>query len=98
MLQNYCLVNTQNVPNICDNVIVWNGDTSIWNPPSSHLALPQETTPTKIWVFNEGSYSLQDSVGGGSIGWTWDGTYLITSEPQPVNPPPQPPNDTVETF
>ena len=60
--QNYCLVDQ--ATNICDNVVVWDGNPDTWQPPADHLTLIQATTPAKVWY--------------------WNGTYLITNEPQPA--------------
>lgn len=81
--QNYCIINEQD--NVCDNIVVWDGDTQTWTPPAQHLALVQATTPTKIWGENaeKTDWILVDSVGQGDIGWTWDGAFLTTNEPKP---------------
>ena len=83
-----------NSDNICDNICVWDGDPNTWTPPENYLMLVQATTPTKVWVLNEAKteYVLTDSIGDGGIGFTWDGTYLTTNEPQPSPPPPPPTN------
>ena len=72
--------------NICDNVCVWDGNPETWTPPANYLMLVQDTTPAKNWALNESVtppiYELKVT-GVGSIGYTWDGTYLITNQPQP---------------
>ena len=47
--------------------------------------LVQATTPAKVWQLdpNSSSYILVVQEGAGAIGFTWDGTYLVTNEPQP---------------
>lgn len=85
--QNYLLVNQ--ATNIVDNLVVWDGNTEIWSPPAGHLCLPQATTNAKIWQLNaEGvGYDLVVVMGAGAIGFTWDGSVLITNEPEPtINP------------
>jgi hypothetical protein len=91
--QNYYMVNKDT--NICDNVCLWDGNPETWTPPSTYLMLIQATTPTKIWGLNvdKTAFVLVDSINDGSIGWTWDGTYLITNDPQPSPPQPQPVTD-----
>lgn len=81
--KNYYIIDVEN--NVCENIVVWDGNTDTWNPPNGKLMLVQEITPTKVWRLSEGNvnYVLTDSVGDGSIGWTWDGTRLITNESQP---------------
>ena len=82
--QTYCMVDAQT--NICDNVVVWDGNTETWPVPDSHLVLPQATTPSKAWAYNTdtGEWALQSSVGGGEIGFTWNGSELVTNEPMPT--------------
>jgi hypothetical protein len=81
--QNYCMINQQT--NVCDNVVVWDGNPNTWTPPAGYLMLVQATTPAKNWVYDEVNkvWSLQ-IFGFGQIGFTWDGTYLTTNEPQPA--------------
>ena len=82
----YCMVNKDT--NICDNVVVWNGDVQQWQPPSNYLMLIQENTLTKNWIWNRELLEWQafpDSVNDGGIGDTWDGTYL--TPPMPTEPP-----------
>jgi hypothetical protein len=82
--QNYCMVNE--ATNVCDNVVLWDGNPNTWAPPAGYLMLVQATTPAKNWVWIDDSWVLEVS-GEGQIGYTWDGTYLITNEPQPTEPP-----------
>ncbi len=87
MTKNYCIVNTETSPQYCENVVIWNGDTNIWNPPEGSIALVQDETPSLDWVFDAtaNSYVLFLSVGEGSVGWTWDGSALTTNELKPSN-------------
>jgi len=85
--QNYLIIES----NIVTNVVVWNGDTSIWTPPANSIALVQSTTPAMIWqaVIVDGvitDYILVESLGSGSIGFTWNGTAVITNQPKPAIP------------
>ena len=84
--QPYCMVDT--TTNICDNVVMWDGNPDTWTPPPSHLMLVQATTPAKVWELNseKTEYVLQVQMGTGQIGFTWDGAHLVTNEPQPVIP------------
>jgi hypothetical protein len=84
--QPYCMVDT--TTNVCDNVVMWDGNQDTWTPPSDHLMLVQATTPSKVWSYDSGArvWSLVASTGAGQIGFTWDGTYLVTNEPQPAVP------------
>ena len=81
--QNYCMVNKDS--NICENITVWDGNPDTWTPPSNYLMLIQATTLSKVWQINteSGIYELKEVLGLGDIGFTWDGTYLITNQPQP---------------
>ena len=84
--KNYCMVNKQTA--VCDNIILWSGNTQDWTPPSGYLMRPQESTPAKIWELNqeETDYVLTVVPGAGDIGFTWDGTYLVTNQPKPEAP------------
>jgi len=81
--QNYCMVNQST--NVCENVVIWDGNPDTWNPPAGYLMLVQATTPAKNWVYNQSDNQWQLSVAGaGGIGFTWDGTYLTTNQPEPA--------------
>ena len=72
--------------NICDNVCVWDGNPNTWTPPTGYLMLIQDTTPAKIWEYNveTNTWDLVVVNGAGTTGFTWDGTYLNTNQPQPA--------------
>ena len=82
-VQNYYMVNDST--NIVDNITIWDGNPQTWTPPSNYLMLPQTTTPTKIWELNtdKTDYVLTVSVNNGGIGFTWDGSYIVTNDPKP---------------
>jgi hypothetical protein len=84
--QNYLIIES----NIVTNIVVWNGDTSQWTPPSGSIALVQATTPAMVWQPNSDNtdWVLTQVLGAGAIGFTWDGTDCITNQPKPVFPPP----------
>lgn len=80
--KNYIMIQENNIINI----IVWDGNTTTWQPPQDVLVLPQDTTPTKIWrVSTEiNDYVLTESVGEANIGFTWDGSFAITNAEKPT--------------
>lgn len=79
--KSYCLVNLQS--NICENVVTWDGVIP-YEPPENFLLLSQLDTPAKNWTFNETTNDWEiEEIGYGQIGFTWDGTYLITNAPKP---------------
>lgn len=85
--QNYLIIQS----NIVSNVVLWNGDTSQWTPPAGSIALVQATTPAMIWeevvVDNKlTDYVLKEVIGAGNIGFTWDGSAVITNQPKPPIP------------
>lgn len=90
MNENYCMIDEST--NTCVNVLVWDGDVNKWQPPSGYLVLKQASTPAKDWLLDTAltppDYVLTEMVGGGQIGFTWDGTYLTTNEPKPEYVPP----------
>jgi hypothetical protein len=79
--QNYLMVNSTNV---VENICLWDGDTNTWQPPADTLMLIQATTPALIWVLNTDNYVLEQVMGAGQIGFTWDGTVLTTNQPKPT--------------
>jgi hypothetical protein len=88
MNESYFLINTQTNPQICENVIIWNGDKNIWNPPAGYILLLQKETLCHDWKWNSNSSAWElTELGIGGIGFTWDGTKLTTNEPQPTEPP-----------
>ena len=80
--QNYLIIEQ----NVVDNIVVWNGDTTQWTPPQGSIALIQATTPAMIWKLNtdKTDWELGEVIGGGNIGFTWDGTYCVTNQPKPA--------------
>jgi hypothetical protein len=94
--QNYLIVEQ----NIVTNIVVWDGDTTQWTPPVGSIALVQADTTSLVWKGTKVEvepatipptytyiYSLNEEVGVGDIGFTWDGTYLITNQVQPTVAP-----------
>lgn len=77
--------------NIVDNICVWDGNTNNWQPPENTLMLIQADTRALIWteVTTDGKitdYVLNESMGIGSIGFTWNGSVLTTNESKPTIP------------
>ena len=90
-VENYLIINKSN--NTVENIVLWDGDTSIWTPGAETITLRQAITPAKVWRLNESltppDYELViDNTGVGAISFTWDGTYLTTNEPKPKYIPP----------
>jgi hypothetical protein len=84
-IQNYLEIQD----NIVINIIVWDGNPSTWTPPAESTMLIQAITPAIIWVnlnpINETpDWVKQEVIGAGNIGFTWDGSTLITNQPQPI--------------
>ena len=80
-MAHYFLINKNT--NIVDNCISWNGDTSTWQPPETHIAVPAETTPAIDWVWDAAAQDCVavEGVGNGGIGDVWDGQKLIAVKP-----------------
>lgn len=84
MKKNYLLIEN----NIVSNIIVWDGDTKVWSPPINAIAIEQEITPAIIWqeiIENEKivDYIQKELIGAGQIGFTWNGSELITNQQKP---------------
>ena len=91
--QNYLIVEA----NVVTNNVVWDGDVNTWTPPADSIQLIQATTPAMVWVGNRVenlpatipptytiTYNLEEVVGAGDIGFTWNGTVLTTNQPKPT--------------
>lgn len=83
--QNYLVVES----NVVTNVVVWDGSLD-WTPPADATMLIQATTNAMVWqpVVDPDTqkiidYTLEEVLGAGSIGFTWDGTVLTTNQPKP---------------
>ena len=74
--------------NVVDNISVWDGNTNTWQPPANTLMLVQATTPALVWVLNadKTDYVLEEIVGQGGIGFTWNGSVVTTNQPKPPAP------------
>lgn len=95
--QNYCMINVGT--NVCDNVVLWDGNSETWNPPADYLLLAQATVPSYVWILNsdETEWVLGSEIGQGQIGFTWDGTALTTNAEKPPTPVlPGPSGPTIE--
>lgn len=99
-IQNYLIVEA----NIVTNNVVWDGDVNTWTPPVDSIQLIQVTTPAMIWVMIElpttpitYEWVLQEQIGAGNIGFTWDNSVLTTNEPKPVILP-QPVTSGMQTL
>lgn len=84
--QNWLMVNE--LTNVLDNIVLWDGNFENWTPPSGYLMLPENTTLIKNWEWDVASETwILAITGSASVGDTWDGTYIITNDPQPTLPP-----------
>lgn len=77
-IKNYLLV--QN--NVVTDIVAWDGNTETWTPPEDAVLLVLSDTLSRTWILNadKTAYVLEDIVGWGSIGYTWDGTMVITNQ------------------
>jgi hypothetical protein len=85
--QNYLMV--QN--NVVTNDVLWDGNVETWAPPVGATMLVQTTTPALNWVevlprTNPPTFSLQEVMGEGAVGFTWNGSVLTTNQPNPSTP------------
>lgn len=97
--KNYCLIDKQT--NVCENVVIWDGDTSKWAPADNYLCIPQNEIPTKTWKY-DGTVKdfveiiIENDVG--APGYTWDGTYLIQQKPEVLPEKEQPITEGTQTL
>lgn len=95
--QTWLMVNE--TTNVVDNIVLWDGDTATWVPPAGYLMLVEATTPCKNWDWDEATSTWVLVVEPpAAIGDTWDGTYIVTSDPQPIDPPAQPTVSGAQTL
>jgi hypothetical protein len=85
--QNYLMIENS----IVNNIVVWDGNTQTWTPPSDATMLVQATTLAMVWVpviVDEKitDYVLAERLGEAQIGFTWNGTVCTTNQPKPTIP------------
>jgi len=82
--QNYLIIEF----NIVTNNVVWDGNPDTWQPPAGSIQMIDATTPAMIWqpvLVNSKviDFVLEEQLGAGDIGFTWNGSVLTTNEPKP---------------
>ena len=89
--QNYLMVEN----NVVTNNVVWDGNTATWNPPTGATMLIDADTYGQVWepVWDTTQtppviidYELVSILGVGDIGFTWNGTEVVTNQPKPEIP------------
>ena len=80
--QNYLIIEA----NVVTNVVVWDGNTANWTPPANSIQLVQSEIPAMIWTTPTATVAsvLEQVIGVGGIGFTWDGAAVTTNQPQPI--------------
>jgi hypothetical protein len=83
-VQTYLEVN--NLSKIVINAVEWDGNTETWTPPANSTMLVQAETLALTWVWdNTNKVWLETEVlGAGNIGFTWNGSILITNQSDPT--------------
>jgi len=82
--QNYLIIES----NVVTNIVVWDGNTQDWTPPTDSIQLIQTDTNAMVWQLDAktNTFVLTEVLGQVDIGFTWDGTVCITNQPQPPAP------------
>lgn len=82
--QNYLIIES----NVVTNNVLWDGNPETWQPPNNSIQVIDSITPALIWQLNveKTDWVLQEQLGAGDIGFTWDGSVLTTNEPKPPVP------------
>lgn len=76
--ENYLIIEN----NIVTNIVYWNGDTTVWQPPEGAITLAQSKVPANVMVItgddisNNVQAKLTEVMGVGEIGFVWNGTVL----------------------
>ena len=81
-MQNYLMIQE----NIVTNIVVWDGNSQTWQPPSDATMLVKDTTPTKVWSLVDSEFVLINSIGDVDIGFIWDGSVATTNQTKPILP------------
>lgn len=81
--QNYLIVNLET--QLVENIVLWDGSATSWQPPTNSIALIQSQTPSKIWMYSQtlNSFEMVEVLGEGQIGFSWDGEFVITNQSPP---------------
>jgi hypothetical protein len=74
--------------NVVSNEVIWDGNTQTWTPPADSIQLIASSTPAMVWqpIFTDEKITdwvLEEVIGAGGIGFTWNGTVVTTNEPKP---------------
>jgi len=91
--QNYLIIES----NVVTNNVVWDGNPNTWQPPAGSVQVVDATTPAMIWqpVYETDpttqkiivvNWVLEEVLGAGDIGFTWNGSVLTTNQPKPPVP------------
>ena len=87
--QNYLIIES----GVVTNIVMWDGNTTTWTPPTGSIQLVQATTPAKVWeevlvtIDNKPTFEWQlvEKLNAqDTVGFTWDGTILNTNQPKPM--------------
>ena len=99
--QNYLIIES----NVVTNNVVWDGNPATWQPPVNSVQVVDATTPAMIWqpVLVDSKLTdwvLEERLGAGDIGFTWNGSVLTTNQPKPTIPskPVQPQTQGTQTL
>lgn len=85
-IKEYALINLES--SIVESTILWDGDTSTWNPSSGYQAIDEMAFPYLVWSWDEQQSDWilieeQNRMDGDVVGATFNGTEFITSQPKP---------------
>ena len=77
--------------NVVTNNVLWDGNPATWQPPVDSVQVVDATTPAMVWqpVLVDSKVTdwvLEEQLGAGDIGFTWNGNVLTTNEPKPSIP------------
>jgi hypothetical protein len=77
--------------NVVTNNVLWDGNPATWQPPVDSVQVVDATTPAMVWqpVLVDSKVTdwvLEEQLGAGDIGFTWNGSVLTTNQPKPSIP------------
>lgn len=85
-VQNYLMINEST--NLVENVCLWDGDVTKWQPPTGYFVLEQATTLAVVWTWDSevGDWTLTQELGVAQHGFKWNGIACVTEDPKPIPP------------
>ena len=82
-IKTYLIINEAS--SIVENIVLWDGIPTSWKPPPGYIALPKDSTLSKVWQLDTSTNTceLVSIQGQSEIGFYWDGLEAVTPQSNP---------------